>query len=109
MREKFGVQPYEWLDKIELGVVPNGESTVHFRKRIEPCLRKIIRQNRGKTAAIFCHGGVIRMMLALLVNLPLPKTAAFDIEYTSVTQVALHPHLNEIELLNFTPWRDLPA
>jgi broad specificity phosphatase PhoE len=107
VRKKFGVQPYEWLDKIEQGVVPNGESTAHFRKRIEPCLRKIIRQNRGKTVAIFCHGGVIRMMLAILLDLPLPKTGSFEIEYTSVTQIALHPHMNEIELLNFTPWRDL--
>jgi broad specificity phosphatase PhoE len=109
VREKFGIKPYEWLDKIELGVVPNGESTVHFRKRVEPCLRRAIRENRGKTAAIFCHGGVIRMMLAILLDLPLPKTSAFEIEYTSVTQVALHPHLNEIELLNFTPWRDVAA
>jgi len=109
VREKFGIQPYEWLDKIELGVVPNGESTVHFRRRVEPCLHKITRQNRGKTVAIFCHGGVIRMMLSILLDVPLPKTAAFEIEYTSVTQVALHPHLNEIELLNFTPWRDLVA
>ena len=104
VREKFGIEPYEWLDKIELGVVPNGESTAHFRKRVEPCLRRAIRENRGKTVAIFCHGGVIRMMLAILLDLPLPKTGAFDIEYTSVTQVALHPHMNEIELLNFTPW-----
>ena len=109
VREKFGIEPWEWLDKIELGVVPNGESTVHFRKRVEPCLRRAIRENRGKTVAIFCHGGVIRMLLAILLDLPLPKTGAFDVEYTSVTQVALHPHLNEIELLNFTPWRDLPA
>ncbi len=109
VREKFGIQPYEWLDKIELGVVPNGESTVHFRRRVEPCLREIIQKNRGKTVAIFCHGGVIRMMLALLLDMPLPKTAAFEIEYTSVTQIAMHPHLNEIELLNFTPWRDLAA
>jgi hypothetical protein len=46
------------------------------------------------------------MMLAILLELPLPKSNAFDIEYASVTQVALHPHLNAIELLNFTPWRD---
>ena len=109
VREKFGIQPYEWLEKIELGVVPNGESTAHFRKRVEPCLRRIIRENHGKTAAVFCHGGVIRMMLAILLHLPLPKTGSFQVEYTSVTQVAMHPHINEIELLNFTPWRDLPA
>jgi broad specificity phosphatase PhoE len=108
VREKFHIQPWEWLDKIELGVVPNGESTAHFRKRVEPCLRRAIRENRGKTVAIFCHGGVIRMLLAILLDLPLPKTGSFDVEYTSVTQVALHPHMNEIELLNFTPWRDLP-
>ena len=108
VREKFGIEPWEWLDKIELGVVPNGESTRHFRKRVEPCLRRAIRENCGKRVAIFCHGGVIRMLLAILLDLPLPKTGAFDVEYTSVTQVALHPHLNEIELLNFTPWRDLP-
>ena len=46
------------------------------------------------------------MILAILLDLPLPKTNAFGIEYASVTQVALHPELNEIELLNFTPWRD---
>ena len=47
------------------------------------------------------------MMLAILLDLPLPKTNSFEIEYASITRVALRPHLNEIELLNFTPWRDL--
>jgi broad specificity phosphatase PhoE len=106
VREKFGVHPYDWLDEIELGAVPNGENGVQFRARVEACLFKIIRRHPGETAAIFSHGGVIRMMLAILLDLPLPKTNSFEIEYTSVTQVALHPHLNEVELLNFTPWRD---
>jgi broad specificity phosphatase PhoE len=106
VQEKFGVHPYDWLDEIERGAVPNGETAVQFRNRVEPCLFEIIRQHPGGTAAVFCHGGVIRMMLAILIQLPLPKTNSFDIEYASITQVALHPHLNEIELLNFTPWRD---
>ncbi len=106
VREKFGVHPYDWLDEIELGAVPNGENGVQFRTRVEACLFKIIRRHPGETTAIFSHGGVIRMMLAILLDLPLPKTNSFEIEYTSLTQVALHPHLNEVELLNFTPWRD---
>jgi broad specificity phosphatase PhoE len=104
--EKFGVHPYDWLDEIELGAVPNGENGIQFRARVEPCLFKIIRRYQGKTAAIFCHGGVIRMILAILLDLPLAKTNSFEIEYASITQVALRSHLNEIELLNFTPWRD---
>jgi broad specificity phosphatase PhoE len=106
VRKKFGVHPYDWLDEIELGAVPNGENGVQFRARVEACLFKIIRRHPGETAAVFSHGGVIRMMLAILLDLPLPKTNSFEIEYTSVTQIALHPHLNEVELLNFTPWRD---
>ena len=106
VREKFGVHPYDWLDEIELGAVPNGENGVQFRARVEACLFEIIRRHPGETAAIFSHGGVIRMMLSILLDLPLPKMNSFEIEYTSVTQVALHPELNEIELLNFTPWRD---
>jgi hypothetical protein len=31
----------------------------------------------------------------------------FEVEYASVTQIALHPKHAEIELLNFTPWHDL--
>ena len=107
VRQKFGVHPYDWLDEIERGRVPNGETGVQFRARVGPCLRQIIRRHPGGTAAIFCHGGVIRLMLAILLELPLAKTNSFAVEYASVTQVALLPHLNEIELLNFTPWRDL--
>jgi broad specificity phosphatase PhoE len=107
VRDKFGVHPYDWLDEIELGRVPNGENSIQFRARVEPCLDRIIQKHPGQIVAIFCHGGVIRMMLSTLLGLPLSKTNSFEVEYTSVTQIALHPHLNEIELLNFTPWRDL--
>ena len=70
-------------------------------------LREIVEKHCGQNVAIFCHGGVIRMLLAILIDVPLPKTNAFEVEYASITQVALHPHMAEIELLNFTPWRDL--
>ena len=104
---KFNLLTHEWLDHIERGVAPNGESGPKFRQRVEPCVRKIISENSGKTVGIFCHGGVIRMILAILLELPLPRTNMFEVEYASVTQIALRPQHAEIELLNFTPWRDL--
>ncbi|MGA2852676.1 MAG: histidine phosphatase family protein [Verrucomicrobiota bacterium] len=106
--EQFNLDPHEWLDHIERGLTPNGENGAQFRARVEPCLREIIAKHPGQTVGIFCHGGVVRMILSILLNLPLPKTNVFEIEYTSVTQVALRPRITEIELLNFTPWRDLP-
>ena len=105
--EKFNLDPHDWLDHIERGLTPNGENGAQFRARVEPCLREIIQRHPGETVGIFCHGGVVRMILSILLKLPLPKTNAFEVEYASVTRVALHPRLAEVELLNFTPWRDL--
>jgi broad specificity phosphatase PhoE len=107
VEDRFKFRSHEWLDQIHYQGVPNGESGAVFRRRVEPCLREIISKHRGQNIAIFCHGGVIRMMLSILLKLPLPKTNQFDIEYAGITQVALHPHMAEVELLNFTPWRDL--
>ncbi|HEY4414963.1 MAG TPA: histidine phosphatase family protein [Verrucomicrobiae bacterium] len=109
VQEQFGFQSHEWLHQIHRHGVPDGESGKVFRARVEPRLRQIIKTHPGENIAIFCHGGVIRMILAILLKLPLPKTNQFDIEYASITQVALHPHMAEVELLNFTPWRDLVA
>jgi broad specificity phosphatase PhoE len=104
--ERFGFGAHEWLDELERTGAPNGENGARFRARVEPCLREIIRRHQGQNVAIYCHGGVVRMVLAILLGLPLPKTNQFEIAYASVTRVALHPHLAEVELLNFTPWRE---
>jgi broad specificity phosphatase PhoE len=106
-QEKFGYGPHEWLELIHKAKVPKGESGKDFQRRVEPCLREIVTRHPGENVAVFCHGGTIRMMLSILLKLKLPATNQFDVEYASITQVALHPHLNEVELLNFTPWRDL--
>ncbi|MBI4659947.1 MAG: histidine phosphatase family protein [Verrucomicrobia bacterium] len=68
-----------------------------------------VRRQQGlkfRSVAVVCHGGVIRMMLALLLDLPLTKMAGFDIDYASVTVVERFPHKTEVRLLNFAPWRD---
>jgi broad specificity phosphatase PhoE len=109
VEDQFGFRSHQWLHQIHKHGIPNGESGKVFRQRVEPCLREIIAKHPGGNVAVFCHGGVIRMMLAILLKLQLPQTNQFDIEYASITQVALHHHMNEVELLNFTPWRDLVA
>ena len=107
VRDRYDFAVHEWLEQIQKPGAPNGENGRTFRARVEPCLREIIRRHPGENVAIFCHGGVIRMLLSILLELPLPKTNSFEVEYASITQVALHSHMAEIELLNFTPWRDL--
>jgi len=50
---KFNLLTHEWLDHIERGVAPNGETGPKFRARVEPCLRKIIKSHPGQTVGIF--------------------------------------------------------
>ncbi len=107
VRERFNVSAFDWLHKLEEAAIPNAESGDTFRARIELCLRKILAGHAGENVAIFCHGGVIRMVLSILLSMPLSKMAAFEIDYASLTQVEYHPQKTEVQLLNFTPWRDL--
>ena len=105
--ERFGARASSWLDQLAAGTIPNAETATGYRERIEPCVREILKNHSGQRVAIFCHGGVIRQMLSILLDIPLPKTAGFEIDYTSITEVAIYPHRAEVRLLNFTPWRDL--
>lgn len=107
VHDKYQVSAFQWLEMMEKAAVPNGECSRTFRSRIEPALQEIIKLHSGEAVAVVCHGGVIRMMLSILLDLPLPKMGGFEIEYASVTEVHLHSHKNEVQLLNFTPWRDL--
>ena len=102
---RFNIHPSSWLHQMEDAAIPNGESAASFRARIEPCLREILRDHEGRSVGVVCHGGVIRMMLAILLELPLPKLASFEIDYASLTHVELRPHFTEVRLLNFAPWR----
>jgi len=107
VQERFGVSAFDWLVQLERAAIPNAESDATFRARVGPCIDAILARNRGKHVLVFCHGGVIRMILSILLRMPLPMTGSLEVEYASVSRVALLPHKTELELLNFTPWRDL--
>ena len=107
VKEKFGASAFEWLHHLERGSIPNAEPLDACRARVESCLRAILGRHPGQRVAVFCHGGVIRMMLSILLELPLSKMAAFDFDYASVSEIEWRPHRMEIQSLNFTPWREL--
>ncbi len=107
VQAKFKISAYQWLDQLEQTGIPNAETVPAFRDRVEPHLRQILKDHSGKKVAVVCHGGTIRMLLSILLGLPFSRMALFEIEYASVTDISLHPHKTEIQLLNFTPWRDL--
>ena len=103
--ERYRITAFQWLEQIECAGIPNGECRTAFAARVEPCLRRIVAAHRDESVAVVCHGGVIRMILSLLLDLPLSKMAAFEIAYASVTRVDLHARQVEVQFLNYAPWQ----
>src|SRR5437899_2720811 len=68
---KFNVSAFKWLQQLEQAAIPNAENGETFRARVEPCLREILGAHPGQSVAIACHGGTIRMILSILLELPL--------------------------------------
>ncbi|MDB6026064.1 MAG: phosphoglycerate mutase/fructose-2,6-bisphosphatase [Verrucomicrobiales bacterium] len=107
VHDKYQVSAFHWLDMMEQAKIPNGECSRTFRARVEPHLKSILEAHAGKTVAIMCHGGVVRMLLSVLLDVPLPKLAMVNIEYASLTEVHYSSLKTEVQLLNLTPWRDI--
>jgi len=106
--QRHGVSAFSWLNQLEDGTIERAETVQDFRLRVETSLDQILAESTGKIVAIICHGGVIRMLLSILLELPFRKMSMFEIEYASITKIHYRPSKREIEFLNLTPWRDYP-
>jgi broad specificity phosphatase PhoE len=109
---RFGVSAFDWLQHLEEDRIPAGEPIAKFRSRVADALQFILHQHAGETVAVFAHGGVIRMALSHLLGLPMRKFEHFEIDYASATwldvgEMKAGRSRTEVQLLNFTPWRDL--
>lgn len=107
VQAKYGVSALDWLDQLQCDGIANAECAQTLRARLEPCLGRILQQHPGQRVALVCHGGVIRVLLSLFLELPLSRMAAFEIDYASLTRVIWTPPLARLHLVNFAPWREL--
>ncbi|MCB1276406.1 histidine phosphatase family protein [Prosthecobacter sp.] len=106
VQANFGVSAFDWLEIIESNGIPHGEGVQSIKMRVQDCLLQILHAHPHQRVAVFCHGGIIRVMISLLLEVPLAHMAHFNIEYGSISMVELLPerkHAVEIELLNFQP------
>lgn len=70
-------------------VAPNGEAMSEFIRRVQLGWDDLLTAQQGKHLALFCHSGVIRVLLAMLLDIPYRNTVRFDIAYASATRVTV--------------------
>jgi len=105
--EEYRINVFNWLDELEAGRVQGAEAGSDFRARVGAATDRIVAAHAGQKVGVVCHGGVVRAMLAHLLDMPLTLWGRLDIEYASLSRVELCERKREVTLLNLTPWRDL--
>lgn len=79
----------KWLNNPFAITIPGGEALIDFQKRVVSAFKKIVFQNRNKTAVIVCHGGTISIFISHIMRTKkfweqIPSSASLSIvEYKS--------------------------
>ena len=74
----------ERLNNLELFHVEGGESFFQLRDRVIPKFKTIIAEHPDDTIVIFCHGGVIRTILAHILKISIKNLFRMNQPYASV-------------------------
>lgn len=79
---------------------PNGESFSQLHQRSISFISEVSKHSHGKNIAVITHGGVIRAMLAEVLNMPLKGLFRMVIDHASVTQISFDDEVPRIHFVN---------
>jgi broad specificity phosphatase PhoE len=66
--ERYPKAYKEWLSDPYKGRIPEAEPLPLFKKRVFGVIRKILKNNYGKSVAVVCHGGVIAIFVSTILK-----------------------------------------
>jgi len=70
--KKYPLVYKKWLKDPFSITIPKGESPARFKARVIRAIKKIVRLNKGKCAAVICHGGAISIFINHIIHLSSP-------------------------------------
>ena len=85
--------------------IPEGESLLKFRNRINKALEKILAQEKG-TIVIISHAGVNRIIICSLLKLPLSYLWQIKQDIGAINIIEIYKNMNIISLINHTLWEN---
>jgi len=82
--EKYPKIYKRWLKDPYSVTIPKGENLLKFKKRVVSAIKKIVKENSGKTVAVVCHGGAISIFINHLLKskdfwAQIPKSTAMSV------------------------------
>ncbi len=71
---------------------PNGESLVDFQKRVQHVWQLLLKEHRGQHTLLVSHGGVIRIILASVLQMPLRPLSFLAVPHGCLSQIKIFHH-----------------
>lgn len=87
-----------WRDPVGYPI-PQGEPVAEFDQRIGLAWDHLLRDYQGQHVLLVAHGGVIRMILRRLLDMPLHRIWRIEVPYAAISRIRQHcdpgsePHL----------------
>lgn len=79
---------------------PNGESFLDLQQRVIEFINQLQNHHQEKNILIITHAGVIRALLAHVLNLALNDVFKLQIDYGSVTQLSFNKTSHKVGYIN---------
>lgn len=84
---------------------PEGESTIDVSKRAKRAIEQILKEYRGYEVFITAHGGINRVILCNLLNIPLENIFKIEQDFACVNIIDFYDDYPVLKLLNGVFWR----
>ncbi len=89
-----------WADDYANLAPPNGETFAELHERAKSFIAELSEHSQPHNIVVVTHGGMIRAMLAEVLQIPLKRLFRFQIDYGSVTHLAFDGAVPRIVKVN---------
>ncbi len=90
----------DWAHDYANKAPPNGETFSQLQQRGLNFLKEILQKHAGQNIVVVTHGGMIRALLAHVLNMELKGLFRFTIDHSSVTQLDFSGAVPKINYVN---------
>jgi len=102
IQEKYPGQLAAWEQDVYKTAPPNGETLEALASHTQSFLNDLLLKNKDETILIVAHGGVIRVLICLALNLPATMYWQFHVDSASLSEIAFYPAGAILNFMNDT-------
>ena len=91
-----------WEQDVYKTAPPNGETLEQLVEHSQSILNELLVNHQDETVLVVAHGGVIRVLICLALNLPATMYWQFHIDSASLSEIAFYPAGAILNFMNDT-------